>query len=106
MNISFAASLFLLDFVDLSKSELFSKEIMNGVDLFILLLVVSELPGEHDVVSVLAVWLSDFVGWQLFVLVGHAIILNKFEHVVISLVEKDKVLEVKSWNVLSLEADV
>ena len=48
MNISFAASLFLLDFIDLSKSELFSKEIMNGVDLFILLLVVSELPGEHN----------------------------------------------------------
>jgi hypothetical protein len=38
--------------------------------------------------------------------VGHAIILYKFEHVVISLVEKDKVLEVKGWNVLSLEADV
>lgn len=96
MNISFAASLFLLDFIDLSKSELFSKEIMNGVDLFILLLVVSELPGEHDVVSVLAVWLSDFVGWQLFVLMGYAIILNKFEHVVIPLVEKDEVLKVKS----------
>ena len=61
MNISFAASLFLLDFIDLSKNILFCKEIMNGVNLLQLFLVSSKLLGEKDVVSVLVVGLSDFV---------------------------------------------
>jgi len=79
---------------------------MNGVNLLQLFLVSSKLLGEKDVVSVLVVGLSDFVAWQLFMLMGHAIILHKFEHIVISLVEKDIILKMKSRNVLSLVADV
>ena len=79
---------------------------MNVLNIFHILLVVTELLGEHNVVSVLAAGLSDFVCGQLFMFMGHAIILHKFEHIVISLVEKDIVLKMKGRNILCLVADV
>ena len=105
VDVSFAASLLLFDFIDLGKNVLLCEEVVNVLEVF-LALVVSELLGEHDVVSVLAVRFSDFVGWQVLVFMGHAIVLLKFEHVAFPNIEETEVLPVEGRNVLGLVADV